>query len=119
LQRDRIAVNERRREPSDHDPSSKTVWPELERLAGCVNKALVEEVGYGPSIPTVVEVTYVNRVDPVAGVWETHSELHFSRRVSSQTEDLALVFEACHRDGVSGFAAVTMPEMHEFWKRTR
>jgi len=90
-QRDRIAVNERRREPSDDDPSSKTVWPELERLAGCVDETLVEEIGYGPSPPTVLEVTYVNRVDPVAGVWETHSELHFSRRlvVNFQTEDLA------------------------------
>lgn len=180
LQRDRIAVNERRREPSDNDPSSKTVWPELARLADCVDETLVDEVGYGPSRPTVLEVTYVNWVEPVAGVWETHSELHkvlrvvssqaadgpfhtveqlaarysfqlhgaddsfrgrlhvvaepgytegrpilhlnlFSRRlvVDSQTESLAEVFEACHRDVVSGFAAITTPEMHEVWKRTR
>jgi uncharacterized protein (TIGR04255 family) len=181
LQRDRIAVNERRRQPSDDDPSSNTVWSELARLADCANETLVDDEAYGPSIPTVVEVTYVNRVEPVAGVWETHSELHkvlrivnaeagqgafgaveqvaarysfrlhaadgsfrgrlhvvvdpgythegrsvlhlnlFSRRlvVNSQTEDLAEVFEACHQDVVSGFAAITTPEMHEFWKRTR
>jgi uncharacterized protein (TIGR04255 family) len=181
LQRDRIAVNERRRQPSDDDPSFETVWPELARLADCVNETLVEDVGYGPESPTVVEVTYVNWIEPVAGVWETHGELHkvlriisdeagqgafgvaeqlaarysfrlhaadgsfrgrlhvvadpgytqdgrlalnlnlFSRRlvVNSQAEGLAEVFEACHQDVVNGFAAITTPEMHEVWKRTR
>ena len=181
LQRDHIAVNERRREPPDDDPSSKTVWPQLARLADCVNETLVESPGYGPSSPTVAEVTCVNWVEPVAGVWETHSELHkvltilsdraggepfdaveqlavrysfrldapdgsfrgrlhvvadpgysqegqpvfhlnlFSRRlvVDPDSERLAEVFTACHQDVVRGFAAITTPEMHRVWKRTR
>lgn len=81
LQRDRVAVNERRRQPSDADPSANTVWPELAKLVDCVNAALGAGPGFGPSSPTVVEVTYVNWIAAAEGVWTTHAELHKVLRV--------------------------------------
>lgn len=78
LQRDRIAINERRFPPdSPEDPSSENVWPELHKLAEHVQASLVEDrESHGPGRATFVELTYVNAIRPVAGVWEHHGELH-------------------------------------------
>jgi uncharacterized protein (TIGR04255 family) len=76
LQRDRIAINERRDTPEDPAPSSKNVGPELERFAKCVSETLVaDDALVGPTRPTLIEVTYVNLVEPAEGVWENHGQL--------------------------------------------
>ncbi len=87
LQRDRIAINERRT-PSESgaDPSSEHVWPELSKLCDCVQTTLAgPDADYGPHRPTFVELTYVNTIPPVAGVWETHDELYRVLRIVSGT----------------------------------
>jgi hypothetical protein len=86
LQRDRIAINERRipTEGGD-DPSSEHVWPALQGLSECVQKTLVEDDDYGPSRATFVELTYVNAIQPAEGVWQTHRELHRVLRIVSAT----------------------------------
>jgi len=179
LQRDRLAINERRLAPDDPDPSSTHVWPELDRLTAQVAETLVQEEGYGPRHPTFVELTYVNVVHPAPGVWATHEDMHrvvqvvreaageepfahaervstrlsfplfdagnafggrlhvaaepaytaegapivqlnlFSRRMVGQKEDLASVFDRCHTDVVGAFVAITTPEMHAAWQRTK
>jgi hypothetical protein len=85
LQRDRIAINERRiPEEGGADPSSENVWPELEKLADRVQMILAgEHVEYGPHHATFVELTYVNSIVPAKGVWETHDELHRVLRIVS------------------------------------
>jgi hypothetical protein len=90
LQRDRIAINERRiPESGGADPSSEHVWPELEKLAGQVHAILADDdVEYGPHHATFVELTYVNAIVPVEGVWQNHDELHrVLRIVSSKAGD--------------------------------
>jgi hypothetical protein len=87
LQRDRIAINERRT-PADggEDPSSEHVWPELEALSDRVQKTLAEDSGdYGPRRPTFVELTYVNSIGPAKGIWQTHADLHRVLRIVSAT----------------------------------
>lgn len=167
LQRDRIAINERRTD--DDPPSSLHVWPELERLARVVQDTLAGE-GFGPMSANVVELTYVNAIrdvpidrvlrilsheagDPPYNVVEQSSvrfsfaivegdafrgRLHIeagrallegapvtqllltSRRILEKAgNSLAAVFDACHRDAVSAFVAVTEPDMHTIWRRTR
>jgi hypothetical protein len=87
LQRDRIAINERRT-PAEggEDPSSENVWPALQQLADRVQNTLVEDgADYGPSRPTFVELTYVNAIEPAKGIWQTHGELHRVLRIVSAT----------------------------------
>ena len=59
LQRDRIAINERRiPAESGEDPSSENVWPALQELADHVQSTLVEDsADYGPRRTTFVELT--------------------------------------------------------------
>jgi hypothetical protein len=42
-----------------------------------------------------------------------------SRRIVDKGSPLAEVFDACHRDAVDAFVAVTEPAMHRIWRRTR
>jgi hypothetical protein len=90
LQRDRIAINERRI-PADSgdDPSSEHVWPALEALSDVVHDTLVEPgatgIEYGPRRATFVELTYVNAIKPVEGIWQTHADLHRVLRILSGT----------------------------------
>jgi len=42
-----------------------------------------------------------------------------SRRLVEKGLPLAEVFDACHRDAVHAFVAVTEPDMHRLWRRTR
>ena len=42
-----------------------------------------------------------------------------SRRFVEKGAAVADVFDACHRDAVNAFVAVTEPAMHTIWKRTR
>jgi hypothetical protein len=85
LQRDRIAINERRTpQESGADPSSEHVWPELQKLCNCVQTTLAgSDVEYGPHRPTFVELTYVNVIAPADGVWSTHEDLHRVLRIVS------------------------------------
>ncbi len=77
LQRDRIAINERRTATDPADPSSENVWPKLDEFSKTVAAALVHEgEAYGPRKPTFVELTYVNTIVPAEGVWTDHAELH-------------------------------------------
>ena len=168
MQRDRIAINERR-DATDRDPSSLHVWPELDHLAEVVDDLLVEGEGFGPRNANVIELTYVNVIrdipihrvlrvvseDPGSGL-QAHAEdvrvrfsvplvendefrgrLHvdagpgvvdelavlqlqlISRRIVEKGASIADVFDACHRDAVRAFVAVTEPEMHRIWRRTR
>lgn len=78
LQRDRIAINERRTAADPSDPSSENVWPNLDEFSSTVDAVLVGEGGeaYGPRKPTFVELTYANTIVPARGVWKDHTELH-------------------------------------------
>jgi hypothetical protein len=85
LQRDRIAINERRI-PAEggEDPSSENVWPALQELSDHVKNTLVEDgADYGPSSVTFVELTYVNAIKPAKNVWQTHGELNRVLRIIS------------------------------------
>ena len=42
-----------------------------------------------------------------------------SRRLVEKGLPLAEVFDACHRDAVHAFVAVTEPDMHKLWRRIR
>lgn len=167
--------------PEDgEDPSSTHVWPALQELSDCVQKTLIDgDAEYGPQRPTFVELTYVNAIKPVPGVWQNHGELHrvlrivsgtagqapwakveraairFSfpirdsdtfrgrlhiaaepvfqeggipmlnlnlitrRLVDESSESLEAVFDACHREAVSAFTAVTTERMHDHWVRIK
>jgi hypothetical protein len=169
LQRDRIAINERRIS-EDMDPSSLNVWPELDRLARTVHDELVTGEGFGPMSANVVELTYVNVIRdvpvhrvlrivsaqpgdppytdveqmivrfsfPIVEADTFRGRLHIEagpglldgspvlqlRLISRRIIDrggapLAAVFDACHRDAVTAFVAVTEPEMHNIWRRSR
>jgi hypothetical protein len=85
VQRDRIAINERRTPPEGGaDPSSEHVWPELQKLCDCVQTTLAgNDVEYGPHRPTFVELTYVNTIAPAEGLWHGHDELHRVLRIVS------------------------------------
>jgi uncharacterized protein (TIGR04255 family) len=87
LQRDRIAINERRTEADASDPSSENVWPNLHDFSNVVASTLIGGHGetYGPHKPTFVELTYVNTIVPAPGVWEDHTQLHRVLRVVSVT----------------------------------
>jgi len=86
LQRDRIAINERRVPEDGEDPSSTHVWPALQELSACVQKTLADgSAEYGPRRPTCVELTYVNAIKPAPGVWHNHDELHRVLRIVSGT----------------------------------
>jgi hypothetical protein len=87
LQRDRIAINERRTPPQGgDDPSSEHVWPALQDLSDCVQKTLGDDGGnYGPRRATVVELTYVNAIHPADEVWGSHGDLHRVLRIVSST----------------------------------
>lgn len=167
LQRDRIAVNERRTD-DEVVPSSLHVWPELEQLRELVAESLAPGEGFGPQNANVVELSYVNviRNVPLHRVLRSVSDpgkplgtnvesmsvrfsfplveddafrgrLHVdagpalldgaqvlqlrlvSRRFVEKGVAVSGVFDACHRDAVNTFVAVTEPAMHKIWKRTR
>ncbi len=87
LQRDRIAINERRTPVDASDPSSENVWPNLDTFSRLVDVALMGtgDAKYGPCQPTLVELTYVNTIRPAPPVWADHTQLHEILRIVSPT----------------------------------
>lgn len=76
------------------------------------------------SFPVVEGKRFCGRlhIEAGAGIYEdepvTQLQL-ISRRIVEKAVSVADVFDACHREAVRAFVAVTEPAMHRIWRRTR
>lgn len=74
VQRDRVAINERRLSVDDEAPSSTHLWPRLEVLLGIVERHA--SVSFGAAQARIVELTYVNVIRPEAELWTSYADVH-------------------------------------------
>lgn len=75
VQADRIAINERRQNRGEAPPSSSVVIPQLRRLSEAVAPCFPETAEpTGPRAANLVELTYVNVIEPAEGVWASHAD---------------------------------------------
>lgn len=79
LQRDRIAVNERRTQEDPGIPSSTDVWPRLDAACEIFGRVTAEPrspIRGRVLHPLLVELTYLNEITPDADVWESLADAY-------------------------------------------